>query len=79
MTLHVEDLPVQDAYLDKHNRDKRAKELKELGFVVRRSRMNSVIVDSRYVKDYAGVALDKKYFAVIYIAEGHKKVRFRGL
>lgn len=79
MTLHVDQLPVQEAFQDKDNRDKRIKELKELGFSVRKARMSSVILDSKYVKDYEGTELDKKYFAVIYIAEGIKEVKFRGI
>lgn len=79
MTIHVEELPVSEAFQDKGNRGKRIKELKELGFKVRTARMSSVILDSKYVKDYEGAELDKKYFDVIYIVEGVKEVKFRGV
>lgn len=79
MTIHVEELPVNEAFQDRDNRDKRIRELKELGFKVRKARMSSVILDSKYIKDYEGSDHDKKYFAVIYIAEGVKEVKFRGI
>lgn len=73
MTLHVDERPIQDAYQQRVNRDRRVRELKELGFTVKRTSMKSAIVHPDYIKDYDGPKTDKTYFAVIYIVEGVRR------
>lgn len=77
---------VDETYEHKVNRDKRAKELQALGFIVRRTSMRNQNMHPAYLKDYTGEGKDnnfgngyyRTFFSVIYIVKAEKPIRLFG-
>ena len=45
-------MKIHEMYMDKHNRDARAKELRQQGYKVTRSSMRNQLLHPMYVEDY---------------------------
>ncbi len=78
---------IKENYEQKVNRDNRAKELKKLGFNVRRFSMRGQQMHPDYIKDYDGEGKGtgfgpnthyRTYFAVIYVVEATREVQLFG-
>lgn len=92
MTLHVTEkfiqgkpISIKEDFEQRANRDKRVKELKELGYKVRKSSTRSQVMHPKNIKDYSGEGKDnnftgpyRTYFAVIYSVEATKGVKLFG-
>lgn len=69
---------IDENYEYKTNRDKRAKNLKQLGFTVKRKSVRGQVLHTSYVVDCKREQKGMTYFGVIYIVEAERKIKVFG-